>query len=180
MLFNKKYHKIVRTVKYNNNNIIRHSCWIPFDNKFSIKYEEKNWSHGCDLFVFECNDEDDISKLKRLVMSICSSLSVVDPENNINDRDDELNYIQIELWQCMIGKQNIPINTQYLMPVHVFLNHPNSCKDHLQKAKDNKEFYPKPKQLVTDKIKLIKKIFTHTENKFIFNESKTLGILKDG
>ena len=167
MLFNtKKYYKIVRSIFIRNDKHVgevRHSCYIPIYNEFSIIYRINRWVNGVDLFVFECKKEIDF--LKELVNQICITQSVVDHQS---DGYDDFEYIKCELWECKISDP-IPINAGCIRPLHLFLENPECGVDTLQKAK-NVNIPADPKQLVTDKVKLTSLVYTYTEDKIIFHE----------
>lgn len=170
MLFFKRYYKIVRSIQYRTftgNIEIKHSCWIPYGNKFSVQYEKGKWTTGDDLFVFEY---DNIDILKNLVQSICLSYSVVD---SISEDSDYSNYVKTELWECMIGQYNSINNIHHIKPVHLFLKDPEFGKNRLREAKESDAIINvKPKQIVTDKIKLTDKVYTYIEDKIILYSMK--------
>jgi len=162
MLFSKKYYKIVRSTKINNS-IVRHSCFIPLVCKYSIRYYVKKWTISEDLFVHD--NKKDLDYLKNLTKSIATSFSVIDP-----DDCDDSNYIRMELWECLIGKKE-KANQCYIMPLHKFLEQPEVGKNHIQVAKKNSNHDVVENDIITDRLKLVKCIFTHYEKKIKYKES---------
>lgn len=129
---------------------IRHSCYIPLNHPCSIIYEKGKWISGDNLFVFTST-----LMVKHLVQHV-NTLAF----SYAQEKYSGVNHSHFELWKCKIGTAHKVIDVT-LNPDR-FINEIEKGRDMLINAIEPTLLeVDKPPQVVTNKIKLVKKIYEH-------------------
>ena len=157
-IFGPTFYKIVRVYDLMasewSSREFRQSCYMPLNHPCCFSYEKGKWTRGNDIFIFtELNSE---KEMETNTIILASSFSY------INHDEEDYKTSHFELWECRVGKV-YKVYGPILGPFD-FLNDMTEGKKQLLRTKFETKSMKSNNlhhQLVTNKIKLTKKIFEH-------------------